>query len=58
MKSEDQTKVEKKVYAKPQVMEIQLKAGEAVLATCKNQANFDLCRGAGDISCIGDTFRS
>ena len=38
MPEENQTKIDKKPYLKPQVTEVSLVAGEAVLGTCKTSA--------------------
>jgi hypothetical protein len=51
MTTEDKTKVDKRVYTKPQVTEVRLVAGETVLANCKNNNGFDACQGI-DITCF------
>lgn len=52
MDAAKQSKTEKEPYSKPQVTEIHLVAGEAVLGVCKNAENgHDFCQAQGDTSC-------
>jgi hypothetical protein len=56
MTNDNQTKTDKKTYTKPQVTEVRLVAGEAVLSTCKNNTGgITACVAAGDTSCVSST---
>jgi hypothetical protein len=45
-------KSDKKAYKKPELTEVRLVAGEAVLGDCKNGiVGHDTCQAYGDINC-------
>ena len=50
------TETAKKIYVKPQVTEVRLVAGEAVLGVCKGAiGNQTLCVAQGNPSCISSS---
>jgi hypothetical protein len=59
MEVKAQEKKVKRTYIKPQVTEIRLVAGEAVLANCKDaQGGLSTCKGKGDLACYNVGQRS
>lgn len=58
MSDENQVKIEKRKYVKPEVIEVRLVAGEAVLGFCKNAiGGISLCT-PGDPDCSNESPRS
>ena len=60
MADKKQVKIEKRKYNKPEVTEVRLVAGEAVLGFCKTGVvgGLSLCNSMGDPQCGSDTGRS